>query len=157
MGRRRVPLETRFWQKIAKSGPNECWIWNGALVLGGYGTIRMAAPSRKMVNTHRAAYELTHGSIPDGMVVMHSCDNRRCCNPAHLSLGTQLDNMADMHAKGRAAKGMSHGMRKLTADDVREIRRRLPNETHVALAREFGVTHPTITKINLGQRWADVH
>jgi hypothetical protein len=57
-----------------------------------------------MGRSHRAAWKLTHGPIPDGLQVLHRCDNPPCCNPAHLFLGTQQDNIADMHKKGRYRK-----------------------------------------------------
>lgn len=74
----------------------------------GYGRLKISLGDRqsfRFTSAHRFAWELTNGPIPDGMNVLHACDNRACCNPAHLFLGTQKDNMIDMHAKGRGAKG----------------------------------------------------
>lgn len=81
----------RFWAKVDRSG--DCWLWMGKrIVKYGYFNHRRA---------HRVAWELTHGDIPKGLYVLHSCDNPPCVNPAHLRLGTQFDNMADMHDRGR--------------------------------------------------------
>lgn len=98
----------RFWARVDRSaghGPNgDCWLWTGALFrptrtsTGGYGHLSIG---RKDLLAHRVAYELMKGDIPDGLVVMHRCDVRACCNPDHLSVGTKADNTADMMAKGR--------------------------------------------------------
>jgi len=99
---------------------------------------------------------LTNGPIPDGMQVLHRCDNPPCCNPAHLFLGTQADNIADMIAKrrGGAVSGEAHYRAKLTADQVSAIRARYAaGETQVALAREFGVSQTNISRIVRGTTW----
>ena len=80
-----------------------CLEWNGARNARGYGTRRYLG---KSCLAHRVAWILAHGDIPEGMCVLHRCDNPPCCNPEHLFLGTQADNIADMHAKGRARKAV---------------------------------------------------
>lgn len=92
---RKATPET-FWVKVDKSG--ECWVWTGSRGSGGYGKVRYQGA---LCFAHRLAWELTHGPIPPGMSVCHSCDNRPCCNPAHLWLGTYADNMHDRDRKGR--------------------------------------------------------
>lgn len=93
-----------FWDRVDKSGgPDSCWPWTGALNKSGYGSYGAGG----LIHTaSRRAYELTNGPIPagpgyHGHVVMHSCDNRRCCNPKHLSVGTQTDNNEDRDRKRR--------------------------------------------------------
>lgn len=88
----------RFWHKVAVKGPADCWEWQAGKSRG-YGTcFEHGMP----VSAHRVSYAMHNGPIPPGMVVMHSCDNPGCVNPAHLSVGTQADNMADKTKKGRA-------------------------------------------------------
>lgn len=107
-------LEERFWPKVNKAGPvpahcpelGPCWIWTGARSrqrsASRYG--RFSVDSQNGY-AHRVAWILAHGSIPEGMQVLHRCDNTRCVNPGHLFLGTPADNMADRDAKGRGMKG----------------------------------------------------
>lgn len=101
--RRMLPVGTPPVQKIDLIGwtedENGCWVWNGRRDRDGYGLVDdvRAVP----VSAHRVAYGKWVGPVPDGKVLMHSCDNRPCINPDHLSIGTQADNLADMIAKGR--------------------------------------------------------
>lgn len=92
--------ETAEWimSRVTKVG-NGCWVWNGSKTLKGYG--RTNFQGRKS-HAHRVSYKIFHGPIPEGLVIMHSCDNPPCCNPAHLSAGTHRDNVHDAIAKGRA-------------------------------------------------------
>jgi hypothetical protein len=99
-----TPPKQRLMAKVVKVKTSTCWIWTGAVIKNGlpYGQIRVGSrPKRKMVLCHRLSYELHHGPIPPGMDVLHSCDNPRCVNPDHLSLGTHQQNMADMSSKMR--------------------------------------------------------
>jgi HNH endonuclease len=99
MSRAALPLDVRLENGIAKSTPDACWEWQRQRNWGGYG--RLTLPNQRKILAHRLAWELEFGPIPDGLWVLHRCDNPPCCNPAHLFLGTTLDNTRDMDAKGR--------------------------------------------------------
>lgn len=93
-------LISRFWAKVEIVDAASCWNWSGAVSPRGYGNWNA---SGRWVNAHRFAFEAHYGApIPKGMLVCHECDNRLCCNPAHLWLGSAADNTADMISKGRA-------------------------------------------------------
>jgi hypothetical protein len=115
-------IADRFWKHVEKVG-NGCWLWTGCGFKNGYGRMRFGNYTRV---PHRVAYELEIGAIPEGMLVLHKCDIRLCCNPDHLFLGTDLDNVHDCQKKNRRAHlvGEEHPMAKLTAGDVVEIRKR---------------------------------
>lgn len=104
----------------------------------------------QQVNTyaHRVAYVIAKGDIPDGAVVMHSCDNPRCVNPDHLSLGTQSDNLSDAARKGRLLKSRPW-LQKITDEQVREIRQ--SPEKSIRLAERFGVSLACISAIRSGR------
>lgn len=106
MGPKPKSISERFWKKVKKgSSIDSCWLWIGAQDGYGYGQLAtgsMIDGSRRRERAHRIAYELTIGPIPDGLEVLHKCDNPPCCNPTHLFLGTQTQNIEDMKRKGRA-------------------------------------------------------
>lgn len=130
-----------------------CIEWTGARNVKGYGARQWRGHVRR---AHRVAWEEANGPIPDGMMVLHRCDNPPCVNVAHLFLGTAADNTADMIAKGRRASvaGEKNAKAKLTLDQVRSIR-----EAHAAgvsnatQARTYGVTRSTIRHIVIGLTW----
>lgn len=108
-------LACRLWSRVAIGKPDECWPWTLSKADKGYGQIMVRTNGqRRPLGTHRVAWEVTHGSIPDGLWVLHSCDNPPCCNPSHMRLGTNADNVADMIARKRRtvvnyARGDRHG------------------------------------------------
>lgn len=101
----------RFWKFVDRSGgPNACWPWTST-TLRGYGRFQRGDHPWGKRFAHRYAYELTYGTIPESeteFVVMHTCDNPPCCNPRHLRLGTDRDNIHDCIAKGRNSRGEKH-------------------------------------------------
>lgn len=156
-GRRWSGVQERFFAQIA-FGMSECWYWTGCLSSIGYGLCLALGENV----AHRVSWVLHHGRIPDGLNVLHKCDVRNCVNPGHLFLGTHQENMRDMMAKGRwrgnPRKGEESAVAKLTADDVRKIRR-LRLEHGISLQRiadEFGVSRSSVTNIISGYTWRTV-
>jgi len=125
-----------------------CWEWT-ATTRNGYGRLVVGSRSRgtrKTVSAHRYAYESLVGIVPDGLCVLHKCDNRRCVNPIHLFVGTKEDNAKDMVAKGRWGgnphRGCAHPKSKLTVEQVLELRQRYASGVPCSrLGRDFGI-HP---------------
>jgi len=134
-----------------KSG--SCWTWNGSLDKDGYGVAKLRG--RRVEKAHRLAFRLHNGSIPDGAMVCHSCDNPRCCNPAHLFVGTALDNKTDCVAKGRHIKGRSvHWKAKLTEADVIAIR--ADGRTSYEVADQYGVSAVNVQQIRKRNTWKHI-
>lgn len=173
MGRRkpRSPehIEARFWSKVRKGAPGECWPYLEASDKDGYGVF---TPKHQSMRAHRFAYEVAVGPIPRGVVVRHRCDNPPCCNPAHLEPGTVADNNADAVRRGRTAsgdrnfahrhpellkRGTAHPNAKLNDQAVREIRAALVGgETQRAIAARYGVDQQIVRRIGCGQLWRHV-
>lgn len=151
--------EIRFWSKVdGAAEPDGCWEWQAGLSSSGYGRFRLGSKGSPNVQAHRFSWELTHGPIPDEAMVLHTCDNRRCVNPAHLFLGTAQDNSHDMHSKGRGLTGAQHALSKLSEDDVRVIRRRYAagEANGPQLSREYGVAVSLVYRIVRGEAWRHV-
>lgn len=152
----RQSLEERFWTKVAiTANPDKCWEWQAYLDTHGYGHIGIGGRKGKEVAAHRVAWELTHGEIPNGLWVLHKCDNRSCCNPNHLFLGTPLDNSQDMVAKGRGMRGEGHYNHKLTAEQVQYIRTKYASGaiSQRELADEMGIYQSAVSRIVNKQEW----
>jgi hypothetical protein len=154
-------IEDRFWEKVNRDGPIQyhmdtpCWEWIHTLWPSGYGKFKCEHKNKR---ANRVAWVITYGKIPDGMLVLHDCDNPKCVNPEHLFLGTHLDNAKDREQKGRGrnwrAQGDKHPNAKLTLEKVAQIRQRFANgETARDLAKEFGIHHQTIYPIISRKRW----
>lgn len=153
----RKTLADRFWEKVDRRGPDECWLWTAAVNEHGYGVMRPEGRrTGPTIKAHRVSLMLA-GVDVDGLVVRHSCDNPPCVNPAHLSTGTKADNSADMVTRDRHARGSRSGTSKLTERQVAEIRaRQAAGELHRVLAAEYGVSRVTITNIVSGKTWRHV-
>ena len=151
-------LEERFWEKVDVRGPNNCWQWMAGKDRDGYGRIRLDG-NGPTLRAHRVSFEIAHGPIPDGLQVLHTCDNPGCCNPAHLFLGTDADNHHDMDQKGRRVNplGEAHGMSKLTEGDVLTIRElSAAGYAQEAIARKFGIGHSTVSDVVNRKSWKHI-
>ena len=140
----------RFRRYVDVRQPGECWPWTGQRDRNGYGRFSVQRGVRLTQLAHRHAYQFEHGIfIPDGFVVCHACDTPWCVNPAHLWVGIQADNVADMDAKGRRRwkprLGEKVNTAKLTKNDVLAIR--ASDESGPVLARRYGVSKEQIGNI----------
>lgn len=142
---------------IDRRGPDECWPWTAGLFSNGYGQFRVG---RRKVRAHRAYFEKVVGPVPAGKILCHSCDNPRCCNPAHLRVGTHGDNAADRSARGRDGRGFkrqsgeANGASRLKTADVAAIRAaHSAGESYRAIARRFGVSASQVGNIIRGDSW----
>jgi len=161
----------RFWAKIRlTANPNLCWEWQNAKV-GGYGFLKI---NHINIRSHRIAYYLSTGVDPLDLVVMHTCDNVGCCNPNHLKIGTQLDNIADMKKKKRAVclrgdknwtrkfpdkvkKGGKHPNSILSESDVVEIWKLKKNGIRGrAISKMFNTSEANISIILKGKAWKHI-
>lgn len=144
-------LATRM-RRYTRTGDG-CWEWIGSRTLDNYGHIRVKGRLRP---AHRVAYELVHGPLPAGAVMMHLCDNPPCVRPEHLRVGTSKENSDDKRTKGRsrAAAGEAHPAARLTEAAVREARR-LHGEHHTftEIASRFGVSRSAIARAVTGRNW----
>ena len=150
---KRIPIENRFWVKAKVAGPNDCWDWSAARNSGGYGYVKV---SGRQASAPRVAWALMYGDIPEGLQVCHSCDNRLCVNPAHLFLGTPLENNQDKTRKGRERylSGEQNPMAKLTQQQVIAIRN--DNRIQRLIADEYGVNQRTVSDIKTYNKWCDI-
>ena len=149
----RPSLQSRFWARIRKT--RGCWQWVGLTDEDGYGRIGV---KRTMLGAHRVSWEFHRGAIPEGLCVLHTCDNPACMNPDHLFLGTNQENTHDRYLKGRSAAGENNGNAKLSRQEVRDIRKLSSTGrcTRKELASRFNVTSKMIGYIVRRQNWRDL-
>lgn len=146
---------TEAFEKSVIKG-NKCWEWLGNIYPNGYGkfpcSINGVRPS-----AHRISWMIHYGIIPPDKIICHTCDNRSCTNPQHLFLGTQADNIRDMHEKNRGMIGQTHVNSKLKKDDVIIIKKLLKDrQSHTFISKQFNVCRATITSIKTGKTWAHI-
>lgn len=171
----RKTVADRFLGKVDRSGgESACWPWTGGTYSNGYGLLHVAP---KTILAHRYAFTVANGPIPPKMLVCHRCDNRKCCNPSHLFLGTHAENMADCVKKGRISKGSKHsdilrrrrphtrrpetvlrgemvGGSKLKSDDIRKIREMSKvGKTHKEIGALFDVSRTNVGLVVSGKSW----
>lgn len=139
-----LTIDKAFWANVDKAGEGDCWNWTGQRNTDGRGRLHLALAA------HRISFELHKGPIPDDKVVLHACDNPLCVNPAHLSVGTQKENLTDAAAKGR----MGPKRRKLSQLDVDTIRQRyLSGDPSPRIAGDYNINPSHVTRLVRGDRW----
>lgn len=147
-----IDIKKKFWSYINIKDKDDCWEWQKSTNSRGYGIICIG--NKKRESSHRYAYRITHGEIPEGLLVLHHCDNKKCCNPKHLYIGTYKDNSNDAIGRDRQAKGESHGNHKLTENQVSEIRTSLLDCNELSL--KYKVTKGVIYRIKNYKSWKHV-
>ena len=151
--------QARFFSKVDKtSSPNGCWIWTAGTNNKGYGKFKY---SGVWYLTHRISWEIHKGPIPDDLLVLHKCHNRKCVNPNHLKLGTYQDNSDDMVLADRQAKGEDNGRAKLTQEDVEIIRHLYDNNDRFQMsqhdiARSFEICQNQVFLIIRRKNWSHI-
>jgi len=154
----------RFWSKVNKKNDTECWEWTGCLQKNGYGCFGIEN-GNKIVRTHRFSFMIHHNrNINTNMYILHSCDNRKCCNPYHLREGTQKENVADAINRNRwigaptDKKGEENGSSKLMEQQVIEIRQKYISHKYpqYKLADEYGVSKTLIGNIIRKECWKHI-
>jgi len=144
-------LEQRFWSKVDRRGPHECWPWKGEITHKGYGRFRVG---KKNLAAHRLARELTGNPIPHGLVARHTCHVRACVNPNHILHGTHQDNMDDMVNAGHSTRGTRNASAKLQDLDIRIIRLAAKNGSpRTTIAAAFDIHPSTVSKITTRKKW----
>ncbi len=146
--------EVKFWRYVEKGAPDECWLWTGKRQKTGYGVMGIGQYAK--IGAHRLSFQMATGLLPS--VVMHTCDNPPCVNPAHLRAGTSKLNNLDMIGKGRSPTigkvGEAHHRARLNEDQVRDIRSR--KQTIASLAEEFGVSTGAIEGVIYRNTWKHI-
>lgn len=134
---------------IDKSG--SCWEWTGRRNKSGYGLTAIRGGSEL---AHRAYWQLVVGEVHGDMCLLHSCDNKKCVNPAHLRIGTHAENMAEAKERNRMRqmRGSDNGMAKISYQIAEEIRAD-KTSSNVSLAKKYGVSDVVISKVRLGKSW----
>jgi hypothetical protein len=150
------PVIDRVLDKVIRIPFSECWIFNGATNDFGYGIVGTGARGMPNDRAHRITYKHFRGDIPKGMFVCHECDVPSCCNPDHLFLGNNQDNVDDMMSKGRGSKpprnphvvGSSHPLSKLTEEQASQIRMLYSTGAlQKEIAKVFGIARQTVSKV----------
>jgi hypothetical protein len=153
----RLPDENYFWAKVKRG--RGCWLWQASLDSSGRGQIACAQENGKVRNFRaaRVAWMLTYGDVPDGLLVLHKCDVKRCCRPDHLELGDKRKNGQDAYDRNLVPHSERHHWAKLNNADVRKMRRlRERGMKQEALAEMFGVDRSLVSMICARKVWKHV-
>lgn len=146
----------RFWSKVAIGSPDQCWEWQASLETSGYGRFKLC--SYETVRASRLSLIAHKRQEPDGLHVLHTCDNRACCNPHHLYFGTPRENMRDMIERGRRTErnqsGAANGAAKITERELALIVSRIQSGwNNKQIAADMPITHSMVSLIRLGRMW----
>ena len=144
----------RFWSKVDPAPIQCCWEWRACKTPDGYGRFHL---NNQILYAHRVAYQLAKSEIPEGLIVRHTCDNPACCNPDHLILGTQVDNMADKINRQRCnpPKGEQHYNSKLTAEQAIEVYN--SPLTQDEIAKLYNIDQSIVSRIKHKDTWKHIH
>ena len=151
--------QARFWIKVNKLGPNDCWLWTAGKDKDSYGKFAIRHNGKRIDSrAHAFSWELHNGKpVPKGMLVCHTCDTPSCVNPAHLFIGTPQDNTDDMIKKNRHTHGEESNFAKLTEEQVKKIRQlHKTGMNYKQIADLFDVQDETIRNIVLRKNWRHV-
>lgn len=150
-------VTARFWPKVDRGQPSECWHWRGAKSREGYGNFRLCG---KVTLAHRVSLAIAGSAVTADHSVLHSCDNPRCVNPSHLRLGTHGENMAERNSKGRARGGALHGAAhpaaRLDAAQVAEIRALAASKSmsQRLIGAQFGISQGHVSNLLNSKTWS---
>jgi predicted XRE-type DNA-binding protein len=152
------PLAEKFWAKVQRGQSHECWLWIGVRFPDGYGFMHRSSKPLLWWRAHCLSWEVHCGPIPNGLCVLHHCDNPSCVNPAHLYVGTRADNARDRALRKRGKEHRQYGEAndnaKLREADVRRIIACLKaGQSQTAIARQFGIVQPHVSRIAHRRTW----
>jgi hypothetical protein len=140
-----APNAERFWRYVDRGGPDECWLWKGAVGTRGYGNFNV---NGAVLKAHRVAYAIANAQLDSRLYVLHTCDVPLCCNPAHLYAGTALDNKRDAIDRGRLNPHKSA----YTVQQVQAMRDMFEGGmTYQQIADYLGLPHGTVWNLVTGR------
>lgn len=149
-----TPLADRFWAKVQRGAPDDCWLWQGATNRTGHGLIKPHRGATTTTTAHRVSWVLHNGPIPGRLYVLHDCDTPPCVNPTHLHLGTHRDNMREAGERGLLSTSERGKHRRKDVDLDTVHRMRAEGASQQVIAGALGVNQSTISDILRGQHWS---
>jgi len=150
-----------YWNNVEKHDFSRCWVWKRCKNKKGYGLLQYDGPDgmERHQKSHRMAWRLSFGPIKKGLHICHKCDNPSCCNPSHLFMGTNHENVLDKMEKGRMQRGENTSRAKLNPTKVREIRTKYKANEFLSmetLGKEYGVTPGSIYNVIAYISWSHI-
>jgi predicted XRE-type DNA-binding protein len=150
-------IRERFWSGVDIRSDDECWNWIRSIGSAGSGVFTIR---RKNISAYKMAWELTYGDVPEGKILCHICDNRKCCNPNHLYVGTHKENAEDRKNRGRNGdqRGEKSKHNKLSEGQVIEIIKLLKytDLSQYKIADMFDISRSTVLAIHMNENWKHV-